>query len=96
MALSRTARILIAVLLLAAAGFFWLNFFQQNDPVEASPTPAATPATTPATTAPGVASPLTGAPVPPTGTTVNGIVTTPEETPATGGVASTDAGTPAA
>jgi hypothetical protein len=53
MALSRTARILIAILLLAAAAFFWVNFFYQSrlaeapaqDPVTATPTPpaAATP-----------------------------------------------------
>ncbi len=38
MALSRTARILIALLLVAAAGFFWVNFFQQapNDSVIAA------------------------------------------------------------
>lgn len=74
MALSRTARILIAVLLLAAAGFFWLNFFQQNETVEAVPaqvpaatTPAtATPAVTPPVT-PGASVPLTGDSVPPTG-----------------------------
>lgn len=49
MALSRTARILIAILLLAAAAFFWVNFFYQSrlaetpaqDPVTATPpTPA--------------------------------------------------------
>jgi hypothetical protein len=39
MTLSRTARILIAVLLLAAAAFFWVNFFSQEPP-------AATPLTT--------------------------------------------------
>lgn len=45
MALSRTARILIAILLLAAAAFFWVNFFYQSrlaeapaqDPVTATP-----------------------------------------------------------
>lgn len=83
MALSRTARILIAVLLLAAAGFFWLNFFQQNEAVDTSPTP------TPATTS-GAAAPLTSGPVTP-GTSANGIATTPDETPADGGVASTEA-----
>jgi len=88
MALSRTARILIAVLLLAAAGFFWLNFFQQNEVVETSPTspPAATPGTT---------APLTGSPVTPgvatNGVATNGIVTTPDETAADTGVATTDA-----
>ena len=54
MALSRTARILIAILLLAAAAFFWVNFFYQSrlaeapaqDPVTATPTPAP-PATAP-------------------------------------------------
>lgn len=48
MALSRTARVLIAVLLLAAAGFFWVNYFQQNQleeaPLAAAPTPATPPA----------------------------------------------------
>jgi hypothetical protein len=50
MALSRTARILIAILLLAAAAFFWVNFFVQGrvaqtpaqDPVAANP-PVPTP-----------------------------------------------------
>lgn len=50
MAMSRTARILIAILLLAAAAFFWVNFYTQNrnaeapavDPVAAQgPSPAA-------------------------------------------------------
>lgn len=68
MTLSRTARILIAVLLLAAAAFFWVNFFSQeppsNAPIVASTSPSATPAgstvssPTPAatTTAPSTAS----------------------------------------
>lgn len=52
MAMSRTARILIAILLLAAAAFFWVNFYTQNraadtpavDPVAAGGgTPAPTP-----------------------------------------------------
>lgn len=38
MALSRTARILIAVLLLAAAAFFWVNFFYQERLAESAPT----------------------------------------------------------
>lgn len=38
MALSRTARILIAVLLLAAAAFFWVNFFYQERLAEPAPT----------------------------------------------------------
>lgn len=90
MALSRTARILIAVLLLAAAGFFWLNFFQQNETVETSPTPV--PAVTPATTqTPGTPAPLAGTPAgTPTGA-ANGIVTTPDESAAEGGIASTGA-----
>lgn len=88
MALSRTARILIAVLLLAAAGFFWLNYFQQNDVVETSPTPV--PAATP-----GTAAPLTSAPVLPGGAPANGIVTTPEEASPASGVASTDTSAPA-
>jgi hypothetical protein len=53
MALSRTARILIAILLLAAAAFFWVNFFYQSrlteapaqDPVTATPATPATPGT---------------------------------------------------
>ena len=53
MALSRTARILIAILLLAAAAFFWVNFFYQSrlaeapaqDPVTATPATPATAAT---------------------------------------------------
>jgi hypothetical protein len=48
MALSRTARILIAILLLAAAAFFWVNFFYQSrlaespaqEPLTASPAPS--------------------------------------------------------
>lgn len=88
MALSRTARILIAVLLLAAAGFFWLNFFQQNATVEAPAGPTPTPAATPSTAAPlsGGAGPLG---------TSNGIITTPEETPMADGVPSTDSTAPA-
>jgi len=60
MALSRTARILIAILLLAAAAFFWVNFFYQSrlteapaqDPVTATPAAPGT-TTTPADTAEG-------------------------------------------
>lgn len=60
MALSRTARILIAILLLAAAAFFWVNFFYQSrlaeapaqDPVTATPAAPGTP-TTPADAAAG-------------------------------------------
>ena len=37
MALSRTARILIAILLLAAAAFFWVNFFYQSRLAERHP-----------------------------------------------------------
>lgn len=39
MAMSRTARILIAILLLAAAAFFWVNFYTQSRTTEL-PTPA--------------------------------------------------------
>jgi hypothetical protein len=39
MAMSRTARILIAILLLAAAAFFWVNFYTQSRTAE-TPTPA--------------------------------------------------------
>lgn len=38
MAMSRTARILIAILLLAAAAFFWVNFYTQSRTAE-TPTP---------------------------------------------------------
>jgi hypothetical protein len=51
MALSRTARILVAVLLLAAAAFFWVNFFTQGrllaDDGGAGDPSAAAPPTTP-------------------------------------------------
>lgn len=62
MALSRTARILIAVLLLAAAGFFWINFFQQNDTVDAAPAtvPATGPTSGPASLPAGAPAPLVG------------------------------------
>ena len=64
MAMSRTARILIAILLLAAAAFFWVNFYTQSRIAEAStPTPtdpvaadpAAGPAAEPAADAPPTA-----------------------------------------
>lgn len=53
MAMSRTARILVAILLLAAAAFFWVNFYYQSqsaelpagDPVTADGEPLVTPAT---------------------------------------------------
>jgi len=59
MTLSRTARILLALLLLAAAAFFWVNFFTQNrvlgeDP-ETPATAAVPPAPTPAEPADAVA-----------------------------------------
>ena len=38
MAMSRTARILVAILLLAAAAFFWVNFYTQSRTAE-TPTP---------------------------------------------------------
>ena len=47
MTLSRTARILIAVLLLAAAAFFWVNFFSQEQPAATPVTAIATPPATP-------------------------------------------------
>jgi hypothetical protein len=51
MALSRTARILVAVLLLAAAAFFWVNFFTQgrflSDGTGGADPSAAAPPTTP-------------------------------------------------
>jgi len=43
MTLSRTARILIGVLLLAAAAFFWVNFFSREQPTPAPAVTAATP-----------------------------------------------------
>jgi pyruvate dehydrogenase E2 component (dihydrolipoamide acetyltransferase) len=56
MALSRTARILVAILLLAAAAFFWVNFFTQNTFLTEEPTTdpsTGTPTTPPpATTVP--------------------------------------------
>lgn len=70
MTLSRTARILIGILLIAAAAFFWLNFFsrEQNTPAPATtakvpeapttaPKPAAPAGKTPAT--PSATSPTT-------------------------------------
>ena len=48
MTLSRTARILIAVLLLAAAAFFWVNFFSQEPPSSAPIVASTSPSTTPA------------------------------------------------
>lgn len=52
MSLSRTARILIALLLVAAAAFFWVNYFTQSEP----PTTLATqPAPTPGVAVPGAA-----------------------------------------
>ncbi|MBW6454740.1 MAG: hypothetical protein K0A98_02555 [Trueperaceae bacterium] len=61
MALSRTARILIAILLLAAAAFFWVNFFYQSrlaevpaqDPVTATPAAPGSDATAEAEAAEG-------------------------------------------
>jgi len=51
MTLSRTARILVALLLLAAAAFFWVNFFTQSrvigDDPETTPSAADTPTVTP-------------------------------------------------
>lgn len=52
MAISRTARIFIALLLLAAAGFFWANYFQQN-PLNGGPQAVPLPAS-PARPAPAV------------------------------------------
>jgi hypothetical protein len=58
MALSRTARILVALLLLTAAAFFWVNFFTQNAfLVEAPTTPGV--ATQPAMPAPTATVPPT-------------------------------------
>jgi hypothetical protein len=60
MALSRTARILIAILLLAAAAFFWVNFYYQSRLAE---TPAQDPVTsTPPVPAPTPAEPAAAAP----------------------------------
>lgn len=57
MTLSRTARILLAILLLAAAAFFWVNFFTQNRVIGEDPdvTPTATTPPTPDPDAPPVA-----------------------------------------
>ncbi len=62
MTLSRTARILLAILLLAAAAFFWVNFFTQNRvigedpdvPPTATTPPTPDPATPPVADAPDV------------------------------------------
>jgi len=53
MTLSRTARILIAVLLLAAAAFFWVNFFSQEQPAATPVTANTAPPSTAAAPAPG-------------------------------------------
>ena len=50
MTLSRTARILLAILLLAAAAFFWVNFFTQNRILVEDPEPPTTAVTPPAPT----------------------------------------------
>ncbi len=52
MALSRTARILLAILLLAAAAFFWVNFFTQERPFAEEPDLPPTAVTPDPTTAP--------------------------------------------
>lgn len=57
MALSRTARILIAILLLAAAAFFWVNYFTQSRQAES-------PAQDPLAVAPTAPSPVPAAPAP--------------------------------
>lgn len=85
MALSRTARILIALLLVAAAGFFWVNFFQQapdgtvtaavEDPVT-TPVPLQTEGDTPA---------------PATDRVSDGIVASPDEEPRAGDATATGA-----
>ena len=56
MTLSRTARILLAILLLAAAAFFWVNFFTQNRVIGEDPDvpPTATIPPTPEPDAPPV------------------------------------------
>ena len=48
MTLSRTARILLAILLLSAAAFFWVNFFTQNRILAEDPETPATAVTPPA------------------------------------------------
>ena len=50
MTLSRTARILLAILLLSAAAFFWVNFFTQNRILAEDPEPPVTAVTPPAPT----------------------------------------------
>ncbi len=52
MTLSRTARILLALLLLAAAAFFWVNFFTQNRVIGEDPETPATAAVPPTPTPP--------------------------------------------
>ena len=48
MTLSRTARILLAILLLSAAAFFWVNFFTQNRILAEDPEPPTSAVTPPA------------------------------------------------
>jgi hypothetical protein len=69
MTLSRTARILVAVLLLAAAAFFWVNFFTQgrlladdggSDPSAGAPPTTPPPAPAPAEAETPAATPLEG------------------------------------
>lgn len=56
MGLSRTAKILLAALLVAAAGFAWVNYFNQNPLVDAG-------GSSPITTAPVSGAPVTVAPL---------------------------------
>lgn len=57
MGLSRTAKILLAALLVAAAGFAWINFFNQD---QFADTPQPPPVTTPSVAAPSVPAALLG------------------------------------
>ena len=62
MTLSRTARILLALLLLAAAAFFWVNFFTQNRVLGEDPETPATAAVPPVPTPAQPADALADAP----------------------------------
>jgi hypothetical protein len=81
MALSRTARILIAVLLVAAAAFFWVNFFNQD-------LSATEPASADASSGAGVPAPAAGVMANGSG----GVATTPADAvPADGAAPAADA-----
>lgn len=62
MGLSRTAKILLGFLLVAAAGFAWINFFNQGQVADLPQQPTPTAAVAPTAPAPVVAAPLVAAP----------------------------------